>query len=108
VTPSSKSFVAVLAVLQAASTALYFGSKVRGSFGVSAATSLLVLLVTAGSWSQVTAGEILFAAGEGALALMAVAGLAGRAPLWMWWLVWSANLLVMAFLAYLAFFFHVF
>lgn len=107
-TPSSKSFVAVLAVLQIVSAALYFGSKVRSSFGVSAATSLLVLLVTAGSWSQITAGEILFAAGEGALALIAIAGLAGRAHLWMWWMVWSANLLVLAFLIYLSFFFHVF
>jgi hypothetical protein len=108
VTPSSRSFVAVLAVLQAVSTALYFGSKLRSSFGVSAATSLLVLLVTAVSWSQITAGEILFAAGEGALALIAIAGFAERAPLWMWWIVWSANVLVLAFLSYLAFFFHVF
>lgn len=107
-TADSKVFVAVLALLQVAGIALFFASKVRISFGVSAVLSLLVLVVTASSWNQITGGEIVFLAGEGALVIGAIAGAVGRASVAIWWIIWTANLLMLAFLVYGAFFFHIF
>jgi hypothetical protein len=108
VTADSKIFVAVLALLQVASTALFIAKKVRMSFGAGAVMSLLVLLVTASSWSQITGGELFFLAGEGAVVLGAIAGVAGRVSAATWWVIWTANLLMLAFLVYGAFFFHIF
>jgi hypothetical protein len=108
VNADSKSFVAVLAALQCAGLALFYASKVKSSFGTCAVASILVLLVTASSWSRVGWGEMLLIVGEGSLALAAVAGAAGRVALWTWWIVWGTNLAVLAFLSYLAFFFRIF
>jgi hypothetical protein len=38
----------------------------------------------------------------------AIAGVAGRVRVTAWWVVWTANLLMLAFSVYGAFFFHVF
>jgi hypothetical protein len=108
VTADSKSFVALLAVLQIAGIALFYLSRVRSAFGTCAVVSLLVLLVIASTWSQIWWGEILVVVGEGLLALAAVGGVVGRIPLGTWWIVWGANLAVLLFLSYLAFFFHIF
>jgi hypothetical protein len=107
-TADSKTFVAVLAVLQVASILLFFASKVRISYGVSAIAPVLVLLATSSSWSQITGGEIVFLAGGVLVTLGAIAGAAGRAPVAVWWVVWTANLLMLAFLFYAAFFFRIF
>jgi hypothetical protein len=49
-----------------------------------------------------------FLAAEGSVALGAIAGAAGRASVRVWWVIWTANLLMLAFLIYAAFFFHIF
>jgi hypothetical protein len=108
VTPDSKVFVAVLLVLEVAGIALFLSAKVRMAFGVNAVWSLLILLVTISSWSRITAGDLVFVAWEGSIALCSIAGAAGRISARVWWFLWAANLLMLAFLAYGAFFFHIF
>ena len=107
-TADSKVFVALLAILQVAGIMLFFAAKVRMSFAASAAAALLILLVVSSSWSRIGGGEILFLVGEGSLLLAAIYGAIGRVPVTGWWVVWTANLLMLAFLVYGAFFFHVF
>ena len=107
-TADSKAFVALLAILQVASTMTFFAAKLRMSFGASVVASLLILLVISSSWNHIGGGEILFLVGEGSLLLAAIAGAIGRVRVTGWWVVWTANLLMLAFLAYGAFFFHVF
>jgi hypothetical protein len=83
----------------ASATTTQVGSTYYGfSLYTPPAAYMVVLLVTASSWTRVGWGEILLVIGEGSLALAGVAGAAGR----------GANLAVLAFLSYLAFFFHIF
>jgi len=100
--------VVLLAMLQLAGATLYFASRVRASFGINAAGALLILLVVSGSWNQIRGAQVLFLAVEAVLLLTAIAGLTGHVASAGWWFVWTANLLMLAFSIYGAFFFHVF
>ncbi len=107
-TPDSKVFVSLLAILQIAGTLLFFTAKARMSFGSIASAMLLTILVIASHWNQIGVGEILFLVLEGWLLLVAIRGAIGRVSVRGWWVVWTANLLMLAFLAYGAFIFHPF
>ena len=107
-TVDSKTFVILLAILQAMSAALFFSSKVRASFAVSALTTLVVVLGTVGSWIAINVGEIVFLAVALALLAAAIAGTSTKVPAALWWVVWVANLLALFFSIYATFFFHIF
>jgi hypothetical protein len=83
-------------------------ARVRVSFGVNAAGALLILLAISSSSNQIRGVEFLFLAGQGSLLLTAIAGLTGHVGATGWWIVRTANLLMLAFSVYGAFFFHEF
>jgi len=108
VTFDSKSFVVLLAILQIGSAALFFTSKIRGSFAVGALTPLLVLLVAAASWTGITRSEVIFVIGGLVVLSAAILGAMRRGPVPMWWIVWVLNLVTLGASVYFTFFFHLF
>lgn len=107
-TADSKTFLALLAILDAAAGVLFFAGKVRASFAVGALTIVFILAVVCSNWQRVGGGEILFLLVALSLLSAAIAGALGRLSVRGWWLIWIANLSMLVFSAYGAFVFRIF